>query len=378
MENNGLVSVCQVASYDAGLLREAVDRHFQRLNLAKLITPGIKVLLKPNLLAGRDPSVCVTTHPAVIQAVADWLRSHGAGEITLADSSGGVYTPQHLRSVYHSSAMDTITGITLNMNVGWQTRYHHDGQVCKSFNLIDPVADAQLIINLSKLKTHGMTTMSGGIKNLFGTIPGLQKPEMHYLYPEKQDFSGMLVDLSTLVAPAVTVIDAIEAMEGEGPASGTVRRMGCLFAANDLYSQDWVAAKAMGIDPMSVDMIRIARERGLFDPEEIRIEGSMPEDIPPFIMPKSTTLLFADRMPGPLRLLEKPAIAVMKRLLHPVPHVVTKLCIGCGRCAESCPPHTIDIVKKKAVIHRDKCIACFCCHEMCPVKAVVVKRKINL
>ena len=64
-----------------------------------------------------------------------------------------------------------------------------------------------------------MTTLSAGIKNLFGTIPGLQKPEMHYTYPDKATFSGMLVDLAETVAPTLTVLDGIEAMEGDGPTS---------------------------------------------------------------------------------------------------------------------------------------------------------------
>lgn len=377
MEKQGLVSVTKTERYDADLLQEAVATHFERLGVAALVTPGIRVVLKPNLLVGRAPEACITTHPAVIQAVANWLRDHGAGEVVLADSPGGVYSAARMKSVYHACGMDTITGITLNYDVGWHTRFLESGQVCKSFNQLAPLANAGLLINLAKLKTHGMTTMSAGIKNLFGTIPGLQKPEMHYLYPQREAFCGMLVDLSQVVAPAVTVIDAIEAMEGEGPSGGTVRPFGYLFAACDLYAQDWVAATAMGLAPMEVEMVRIARERGLFDPDKITLVGDpLPSDGQPFVLPQSTkSLLFADYVPGFVR---KPAIAIAKKLLRPVPRVVAGNCIGCGRCAESCPPHTITIKNKKAHIDLSNCISCFCCHEMCPVKAIAVKRRLSL
>lgn len=377
MDKKGLVSVTRIERYDADLLRQAVELHFDRLDVASLINPETRVLIKPNLLTGRDPQAAITTNPAVLQAIVDWLKGRGVRSITLADSPGGIFTAPRMKSIYNTCKMSSVKGVELNLDVGWQTRFRETGVVCKSFNLINPVCEADLIINVAKLKTHGMTVMSGGIKNLFGTIPGLQKPELHYLYPEKTAFSGMLVDLSLTVAPALTVIDAIEAMEGEGPSGGTVRDMGVLFASRDIYSQDWVAAKAMGLDPMRVEMIRIARERGLFDPDSITVEGELPENTAPFELPKSASLLFSDHLPGPAKYFKGPLVAAAKRLLHPVPRVIKDRCIGCGRCAESCPPHTITIKNKKAVIGLDKCISCFCCHEMCPVKAIDVKRRIG-
>ncbi|MEG0753281.1 MAG: DUF362 domain-containing protein [Angelakisella sp.] len=371
----GLVSAKSIKSYDADLLRSVVAEQFETLELTELLTPGRRVVIKPNLLTGRDPSVAITTHPAVIQAVVDWLREHGITDITLADSPGGVYTPQRMKSVYHACGMDKLTGIVLHEGIGWQTRFRQENVTCKSFNLIDPIANADVIINMAKLKTHGMTTFTAGIKNLFGCIPGLQKPEMHYRYPQTPDFSGMLVDLSRVVAPVLTVIDAIDAMEGEGPSGGTVRHMGYLFASRDLYAQDWFACSVIGIDPQTVDMLRIAREQGLVDPEKIEVVGDIPKSIAPFELPKAhKSLLFVDYIPAFLR---KPARALVARVLRSVPQIIKPKCIGCGRCAESCPAHTIAIKDKKAVINLDNCISCFCCQEMCPVKAIDVKRNLK-
>lgn len=372
----GPVSAKRVESYDTDLLRSAIAEQFTALSLDGLFTADRRVLIKPNLLTGRAPDAAITTHPAVIQAVVDWLRGQGITHITLADSPGGVYSPQRMKSIYRTCGLDKLTGVQLHGDVGWQTRYRGENVTCKSFNLIDPVANADLIINIAKLKTHGMTTMSAGIKNLFGCIPGLQKPELHYLYPQKADFCGMLVDLSQTVAPTLTVIDAIDCMEGEGPSGGTVRHLGYLFASRDLYAQDWFAATIMGLDPSKVDMLRIARERGLVDPTDIELLGDLPANIAPFELPKSSkSLLFMDYVP---RFLRAPAHAVMQRALHVFPKVIKNKCIGCGRCAESCPAHTIEIRNKKAVIDLSKCISCFCCQEMCPVKAIEVKRHLKL
>lgn len=373
---NGSVSSKKIESYDPDLLRDAVAEQFDALALGELFTPGRRVLIKPNLLTGRDPAAAITTHPAVIQAVVDWLRERGVTDITLADSPGGVYSPGRMKSIYHACGLDRLAGVALNSQVGWQTRFCGENATHKSFNLIDPVVEADLIINIAKLKTHGMTTLSAGIKNLFGCVPGLQKPELHYLYPEKAAFSSMLVDLSQTVAPALTIIDAIDAMEGEGPSGGTVRHMGYLFASRDLYAQDWFAATSIGLDPNRVDMLRIAQERGLVDPVKVQIVGDTPEGIAPFQLPKaSRSLLFVDYVP---RFLRAPAQALMQRALRAVPRVIKSQCIGCGRCAESCPAHTIAIRDKKAVIDLGGCISCFCCQEMCPVKAIDVKRNLKL
>lgn len=221
-----LISVQKTPGYNPALLRQAVDAHFAALRVEEDLFPGMRVLLKPNLLAGRKPEQAVTTHPALIQAVADWLRERGVEEITLADSPGGPYNEALLRSVYRASGMDGLRGVTLNLSAGYAPAEQPEGKVCRRFDLIDPVRQADYIINLPKVKTHGMTMVSLGIKNLFGTVPGLGKPALHCRYPGWDVFAGMLLDLSALVAPAVTLVDGVLAMEGDGPGGGDPREIG--------------------------------------------------------------------------------------------------------------------------------------------------------
>lgn len=113
-----VVSVQSTPRYEPAALDRAIAAHFDALEVASDLRPGMRVLLKPNLLAGRDPACAVTTHPEVLAAVARWLRAHGIDQITLADSPGGLYTPAALRKVYTACGLDALRPLmTLNEDV---------------------------------------------------------------------------------------------------------------------------------------------------------------------------------------------------------------------------------------------------------------------
>ncbi len=370
------VSLQITDSYDAAAVRAAVDAHFAALSVADDLRPGMRVVLKPNLLAARKPEQCVTTHPAIIRAVAEWLRGRGVTDIVLADSPGGLYNGAAMRSVYHACGLRGLEDVlTLNDDFEWETVPAPEGLANRSFSVIRALVRADYVINLAKLKTHGMTVMSGGIKNLFGAIPGLQKPEMHYRYPDGRDFAGMLLDLARTVAPAVTLIDAVDGMEGNGPNAGSPRHLGLTLASRDVFAQDWIAAGLMGVDPAAVPMLAIARERGWIEPDAIRTVGApaAPAAVP-FRLPDSVSDDLMHLLPGFIR---KPVNWACNALLKPFPQVDAAGCIGCGKCAESCPAGRITLQNKKAVIDRKGCISCFCCQEMCPAKTIRVRRRLK-
>lgn len=362
-----LISVRKTPRYDPALLRQAVEEHFAALEVEKDLAPGMKVLLKPNLLAARKPEQAVTTHPLLIQAVIDWLRDRGIRDITLADSPGGPYTEGRLRSVYAASGMDTLAGVKLNLDPEAAPMEQPRGKQCRSFDVIGPVRQADYIINLPKVKTHGMTVVSLGVKNLFGVVPGLGKPALHYRHPGWEDFAGMLLDLADLIAPAVTLVDGVLAMEGDGPSGGTPRELGYTFAGRDLFALDrFLAGAVMGLDPEGIPMIRQAGERG-WGTEAPALTGDALEAIPPFARPKTQDTNFTGYLPGFLR---SPVQAAMTRIFRHRPKILREKCIGCGRCAESCPQGIITVTGGKAKIAPRGCISCYCCQEMCPVQAV--------
>lgn len=357
-----VVSVQRTASYDADVLYRAICAHFDALDVAGELTPETRVLLKPNLLAGRDPSLAVTTHPALLYAIAKRLREFGVKHIVLADSPGGIYTAASLRKVYHACGLDSLAEVLeLNEDVGSQD---HNG-----FSIIQPVLDADYIINCPKLKTHGLTVMSAGVKNLFGCIPGLKKPEQHCLKPSIESFSEMLLNLCETVKPCLTVMDAVDCMEGNGPGGGKVRQMGYTLCSRSVYAMDEEAAALMALRPNMAPLIRIARQKGLSDPAPIQLIGDA-------LVPANPPFLLSDSITKGERFFS------VNGLFHhffgrkrTFPVVVPDKCIGCGKCAESCPKSIISIVERKAVIKPKGCISCFCCQEMCPEHAINAVRR---
>lgn len=180
------------------------DRAVEASGFTREMVAGRRVLLKPNLLMKRRPEEATTTHPLVVEAAARLLLDWGASEVTIADSPGGPYTRPLLHSIYETCGMTAAarqSGARLNEDTGFTTLRREENRLVREFSIINPVAEADLVVSVCKLKTHSMTTLSGGVKNLFGCIPGLQKPELHLRFPEKADFGEMLVDLALTVKP---------------------------------------------------------------------------------------------------------------------------------------------------------------------------------
>jgi uncharacterized protein (DUF362 family)/Pyruvate/2-oxoacid:ferredoxin oxidoreductase delta subunit len=368
-----LVSVRRTETYDDKALKAAVDAHFEALGITKDLRPGLKVLIKPNLLAAHKPERGATTHPGLVAVIVAWLRERNITDITVADSPGGLYKAGNLKSVYSACGYADMEGVVkLNLDTGHKTVNCPADFKNGSFNIINPILEADYIINVAKLKTHGLTTVSAGVKNLFGAIPGLQKPELHFKYPNIGDFCRMLTELALVVKPSLTLIDAVETMEGNGPLNGKLRHMGLTLASRDVFAQDYYAAELMGIPPKSLPIIAEAMKLGLIKPEELEVIGdsAAPAD-PPYLLPESIPKKnhsFLLRAVG----------TIVRRVRVSVPQIDEAQCIGCGKCAESCPMKIIEVKNKKAGMSTKHCISCFCCQEMCPVDAVKIKREWRL
>lgn len=373
------VAMIQADDYVQQTIERAVRRVFAELEISPELFRDKNVLVKPNLLMRRRPEEATTTHPQVMRAVIRRLQEMGAKQIVIADSPGGLYTPAQLRSIYSVCGMQQVaeeTGALLNLETGSAPVDARDPKVCTSFNLIDPVRQADVIVSVGKLKTHCMTGLSGGVKNLFGCIPGLQKPQLHYRYQNRDDFCSMLVDLAQTVAPVLTIMDAVEAMEGDGPSGGTVRHTGCLIACTSPFCLDLFLCGLIAMKHSQVPTVQQSIDRGLCPSlaEELVLinPDGLPTCIPDFRHPQSKTVDFSGNVPGFVR----PLVRRAARILSPKPIVDAQQCIGCGRCSESCPPQVIRIEQGKAHIRYKHCIRCYCCHEMCPVKAIHIRGRV--
>lgn len=366
-------------SYDAqDGLDQAVEELFALCPAAAALGPDTRVLLKPNLLAKHRPEDAVTTHPAVVRAVVRALRRRGVRQITLADSCGGLYTEGGMRALYRASGLAAVCE-ELQVELWQKTtsgpRAAAQGVLVHEFELIDPVRESDFIIDLPKFKTHVMTGLTAAVKNLFGCIPGLQKAEMHMRFPDRRQFGEMLCDLCTAVAPGLVVVDGVLSMEGDGPAGGQPRQTGFLLGGQDPWQVDLAAAFLMGLDPARVPYLAAGQRRGLcaaaFDPAALAPGSDPLQPLEGWQLPQSfSEISFASHYPAGLRW----ASPLVTRFAAPRPVIRRSKCIGCGKCAEICPGHTIRLQGGKAKINPSGCIRCFCCHEMCPVKAIGLRR----
>ncbi len=374
------VIIKKADSYDHGTLYTAVKEIMLWGRLQDKINRDTTILLKPNMLSRSAPEKAVTTHPAVVDAVIVVLKEFGAKaeNITIGDSSGGPSNPAVLQANYTTCGYSLIAqqhGINLCTKLDEQA-VKTDGVMVKEFELIRPAAECDVIINLAKFKTHVMTGMSGAVKNLFGTVPGLKKAEFHMRFPDKDNFANMIVDLRETVKPTFNIIDAVVGMEGDGPGSGTPRPLGFLLAGDNPYYVDLAISHMMGFEPYNLPIMKAAIDRNLA-PANLphgTVTGDMAlfRPIENWVMPKSYQIDFSDKVPRPIRW----ATPTVEKWLAPKPKIKKAACIGCGKCRDICPQQVITIENRKASINIKNCIRCFCCHEMCPVKAIDVKRSI--
>jgi len=338
---------------------------------------GEKIVLKVNLLREARPEEAVTTHPSLVAAVARLAREEGAVPV-IADSPGGGYryTPKTLDKIYHASGMHQAAKqarIKVNWDITSRPVPYAEGVLTKHFDIITPVFEAHAVFNLCKMKTHLFTVMTGAVKNIFGVIPGLSKPGYHAKLHDMQRFSGMLLDLSQYVSPRLTIMDAVLAMEGDGPGTGDPRQVGLLIGSENPLALDVVAGEIMGIDRTENPVIMEAERRALrpnsLDDIEV-IGANLPDvKIPDFRRPQTFAgKLGLERMPWYQRILEP----LFKNAFTVRPRVIWHRCIACGTCIEGCPMEAISFVKERAFIDDDKCIRCYCCHEICPEEAIAL------
>ncbi len=364
------------ADYAPETVGPALDRALAPLGGLNWVKPGMRIALKANLVSFLKPERAATTHPAVLCALTERLAALGA-EVVVGDSSGGLYTAAYVSRVYAAAGMRAVEqcGGRLNRNFEEREVHYPEGRVCRDFRYTAWLDGADAVINVCKLKTHGMMAMSCGAKNLFGVIPGTVKPEYHFRYPDPRDFARMIVDLDEYFKPRLTIVDAVECMEGNGPTGGTPRHMGLLAAGESPHRVDLACAALIGLERAEVPTLEAALERGLI-PETVdglNISGRLEDfTLPDFkrIVTGNSHLFRGDGKHLGSRLTG----ALLDRLLSQRPAVERRLCVGCGQCRDICPGKAITMRGGLPVIDRGKCIRCFCCQEFCPKSAMKVRR----
>lgn len=371
------VSVVRCDDYNADEVKKALESAVDAVNGFEKFKPGMRVVIKANLVSAIPAAGAATTHPTVICALCDILSERGAGEIVIGDSPGGLYNSAFVGRVYSVTGMHEAEkhGAVLNRDFGEKKAEYPEAAVLKEFYYTSYLDGADFLINFCKLKSHGMMGMSAAAKNMFGAVPGILKPEYHYKYPKHEDFARMIIDLDEFFKSDLSVCDAIVAMEGNGPTKGTPRKLGALLASPSPHLLDLAAARLMGLTRDDVPTLEAAFERKLIPAlaGELDISGSLDD----FAVSDFNNV--ADRNSivfhsGETGLRSRLLGSIYRKALCPRPVLKPKECVGCEECFRICPAKAIVMKDKKPVIDRKSCIMCFCCQEFCPKGALKVKR----
>ena len=374
MDHRVTIISCQ----DYGQAAERLSLLIQELGgMERYARPGETLLLKANLLAAAAPDQALSTHPAVVSAVARLCAEQGARAV-IADSPGGPYLEAGMRRVYEKTGMAQAaeeSGAALNYDLSARQISLPEGKVLRSAQVIAPAVECSGMLNLCKMKTHTFMTMTGAVKNHFGLIPGVTKVGFHASHQEKDRFADMLLDLALWASPRLNIMDAVLAMEGDGPgASGTPRHVGLLLASEDPVALDAVAGALMGV-PFRENPVLLAAQRRGWTPcraEDVELAGGTLEELrtPDYRLPGHVRSNIMERFGPFTRLVERASRSLMAQ----TPRIRPEKCIGCGICKNACPAQAITLRDRKARVAPSKCIHCYCCHELCPEKAVELKR----
>jgi uncharacterized protein (DUF362 family)/Pyruvate/2-oxoacid:ferredoxin oxidoreductase delta subunit len=322
------------------------------------------------MLAAKSPELAVTTHPNVVRVVAELAKAAGC-EVMIGDSPGiGRFSAVAERTGMQKVATDS--GATL---IPFDETVEVQGSgTFRSIAVARAYWEADKVINLPKLKTHEMVTMTCAVKNLFGVVVGAEKPGWHLKAGTSRElFARLLLEIYLLKKPTLNIVDGIVAMEGDGPGSGEPLQMGILLAGANPVAVDVVAARLAAIpaDLLYVEReaVRMALSGSLWS--EIEVIGAQSSDFQrrPFKLPKGLDVQFG--LPTFLK-------EGLRNHLMAHPYASKERCLLCGICRDACPPEAITIKNSALSVDYGRCIHCWCCRELCPHDAMEVRRGLLL
>ncbi len=369
-----IVSLQAVPDYDKIKIQKGLVQCLSNLGgLEAMIKPRSKVFVKINHLSPPSkPDEAIITHPSFTKEVLCLLMDLDC-DITVGDDIQSGKKDGFLISGYRK-VCDELGVRLLNLKEQGFREVKCDGKILKKAFISSIVLDTDHIINLPKLKNHSFTAYTGAIKNMYGTIPHGLRCSYHRRFYKNEIFSQMLVDIFSCAPPHLNIMDAIIAMEGEGPSAGKPKNVGLILASSDAAALDAVAVWIIGLDPMQIYTIADAAERGIgkADIENFEILGEKIQDrvIKDFKPSAIAIGLMKKKIPAFLH-------AYLQDQLILIPEVSEKNCTACGECVDVCPTGAAQLQAENDIATIDKayCIHCMCCHEVCRFHAIDLKQK---
>lgn len=372
------VSLIKCDGYDSQKIKTALEESLVNIGFDTDQLKNSRVAVNPNLLMPSSPDKAIITHPEFFRAAIQLIKQY-RGRPVLIESPAFHSLERTIRKTGYQEIVNA-EGVEVAEPGETRTLHYEQGESFKSMDISSAFFEADLIVNLPKFKTHGLTYVTGAVKNLFGAIPGLQKSKMHVKLPNAEDFSAFLLDLYGALVygfepprTVLTLMDAIVCQEGEGPGtSGTPKKMGAVIAGLDAVAVDWAAVTVAGLDVEKAYTVRqgFLRGFGVSSPGEIEMVGHRPADlaVTPFEASRGTFMSNMVRWPVTSRWFRNWFID------RPVPRATH--CTLCLQCHKICPAGAIrkpSSADPTPIYDYNKCIRCYCCMEICPEAAIVKK-----
>jgi uncharacterized protein (DUF362 family)/Pyruvate/2-oxoacid:ferredoxin oxidoreductase delta subunit len=346
------------ARYDTDGIRPIIQEMFDSMG-PDWIMPGMRVVIKPNMLMAAAPEQAIVTHPLIVRSVAAYMLGKGA-EVQVSDSPpiGSFH-----KLIRQSGYDDALKDLDVALKPFEQCVKVDIGAPFGAIEVAREAVEADRVINLAKLKSHAMMYLSLGVKNMFGTIVGLRKPEWHMRSGvDRAMFAQLLVQIYETVAPAFTLVDGITAMQGQGPGrSGIPRELGLLIGGAQGHAVDKTVCTLLGLHPDELLTYRTARELNRFD-GIVHVDGNM-HIVDDYLFPQLNSLSL-----GPEALNR-----FMRRYVIQKPVVDNGKCKLCGECWKVCPADVISHDTKGISFEYGNCIRCYCCLEICSEGAIEAK-----
>jgi len=347
------------AEYDN--VRQAVDRAFE---LFPVEVTGRKVLIKPNVLRLSEAKEGIVTNPAVLRSVVEKVEGMGPASLVVGDNPGIFSYGANEESFKKTGLMEAAKGYYQNIGNDSE-KVDFNPEYMPMVSISRAVLDADIIISLPKFKTHGLTVMTGAIKNSYGLLPGAQKAQLHKAAGSPERFHEVVVEVFRLRVPDLFIVDAVVGMEGNGPASPDLLDIGLIMASDDAMAMDTVIATMMGLEPGRLRFLQKAKALGLgdYDLDKIEIIGEL-KILPQFKLPPLGGEIISEN---------KAIQQMMDSRTLLLPQADPELCTACGTCVDQCPVSALSMNGDTPLVDADICITCFCCQEICPEKAITLR-----
>ena len=242
-------------------------------------------MIKPNVLRSSEAEEGIVTHPAVLRSVVEKVEAMDPASIIVGDNPGLFNYGANEESFKKTGLMDAAKGYYQNIGDDSQ-KVEFNPEFMPTVSLSQAVLEADIIISLPKFKTHGLTVITGAIKNSYGFLPGALKAKLHNAAGRPERFHEMVVDVFRLRVPDLFILDAVVGMEGNGPASPDLRDIGLILASDNAVAMDSVMAVMMGLEPIQLRFLQKAKELelGENDLDKIEIIGEL-KKLPDYKIP---------------------------------------------------------------------------------------------